>query len=45
MRIVVDDLSGPEVGSFLAAHLAQMHEITPADSVHALDLGACAPLV
>jgi putative acetyltransferase len=38
LRIVVDDLSGPEVAALLADHLASMHELTPAESVHALDL-------
>ena len=38
LRVVVDDLSGPEVAALLADHLAAMHEITPAESVHALDL-------
>lgn len=39
LRIVVDDLSGPEVAALLADHLSSMHELTPAGSVHALDLG------
>lgn len=38
MRIVVDDLSGPEIAAFLAEHVRQMREITPPESVHALDL-------
>lgn len=38
LRVVVDDLSGPEVAALLADHLASMHQLTPADSVHALDL-------
>jgi len=38
LRVVVDDLSGPDVAALLADHLAAMHEITPAESVHALDL-------
>jgi putative acetyltransferase len=36
----VDDLSGPDVAAFLQAHLDQMHELSPAESVHALDLAA-----
>ncbi|GIJ45184.1 N-acetyltransferase [Virgisporangium aliadipatigenens] len=38
MKILVDDLSGPEIAGFLEAHLAQMREITPLESKHALDL-------
>jgi putative acetyltransferase len=38
MRIVVDDLKGPEIAALLQAHLDAMHEHSPADSVHALDL-------
>jgi hypothetical protein len=40
LRIVVDDLSGPEVAALLADHLVSMHALTPAESVHALDLAA-----
>jgi putative acetyltransferase len=38
MKIVVDDLSGPEIAAFLAEHVQQMREITPLESKHALDL-------
>lgn len=38
LRVVVDDLSGPEVAALLADHLASMRQLTPAESVHALDL-------
>ena len=38
LRVVVDDLSGPEVAALLADHLSSMHELTPPGSVHALDL-------
>lgn len=38
MRIVVDDLSGPEISSFLADHLADMKNASPPESKHALDL-------
>ncbi|MCK7624974.1 GNAT family N-acetyltransferase [Streptomyces sp. RS10V-4] len=38
MHIVVDDLSGPEIAEFLAAHVAEMRQITPLESKHALDL-------
>lgn len=39
-RLVEDDLQGPEVAALLREHLASMHEHSPADSVHALDLTA-----
>ena len=46
MRIVEDDLSGPEVARLLAAHLAHMRSLSPPESVHALDLdGLRAPEV
>jgi len=35
-----DDLSGPEIANLLEEHLANMREITPPGSVHALDLKA-----
>lgn len=38
MRIVVDDLSGPQIAEFLAEHIRQMRSITPLESKHALDL-------
>jgi putative acetyltransferase len=38
MRIVVDDLSGPEIAEFLTEHLREMRSITPLESKHALDL-------
>lgn len=38
MRIDVDDLSGAEIAEFLADHLRYMREISPPESVHALDL-------
>jgi putative acetyltransferase len=38
MRIVVDDLSGPEIAAFLTEHVRQMHEITPIENAYALDL-------
>jgi len=40
LRIAVDDLSGPDVAAFLAEHLRQMYEVSPPESVHALDLDA-----
>ncbi len=38
MLIRRDDLTGPEVRELLEEHLRHMYEITPAKSVHALDL-------
>ncbi len=38
MNIRVDDLSGAEVQALLAAHLRGMHDHSPPESVHALDL-------
>ena len=38
MKIRVDDLSGPEIRALLEEHLAQMHAVSPPESVHALDL-------
>lgn len=38
MRIIVDDLSGPEIADFLAAHIEEMLSVTPLESKHALDL-------
>jgi putative acetyltransferase len=40
MKIVVDDLSGPEIAAFLAEHIAEMLSVTPPESKHALDLAA-----
>lgn len=40
MDIRVDDLSGPEVRQLLQEHLRHMHELSPPESVHALDLDA-----
>lgn len=40
LTIVVDDLRGPAIAALLREHLAHMHEVTPAQSVHALDLDA-----
>jgi putative acetyltransferase len=40
VRIVVDDLSGPEIVAFLDEHLTEMRTVTPPGSVHALDLDA-----
>ena len=38
MLIRLDDLSGPEIRALLEEHLRHMHEVSPAESVHALDL-------
>ena len=38
MKIVVDDLSGPQIAEFLDEHVQEMRSITPLESKHALDL-------
>ncbi|TQS28336.1 GNAT family N-acetyltransferase [Microbispora sp. KK1-11] len=38
MRIVEDDLSGPQIAEFLREHVREMRAITPLESKHALDL-------
>ena len=38
MRIQTDDLTGPAIHALLEEHLANMHELSPPESVHALDL-------
>jgi putative acetyltransferase len=38
VKIVVDDLSGPEIAAFLTEHVEEMRSITPLESKHALDL-------
>jgi putative acetyltransferase len=38
LRIEADDLSRPEVHALLREHLANMYELSPPESVHALDL-------
>ncbi len=38
--ITLDDLSGPEVAELLADHLREMHQHSPPESVHALELDA-----
>jgi putative acetyltransferase len=40
MDIRLDDLRGPEIRDLLAEHLRNMHELSPPESVHALDLEA-----
>lgn len=38
MQIKVDDLSGPQIRALLEEHLRHMASLSPADSMHALDL-------
>jgi putative acetyltransferase len=38
MRIEVDDLTRPAIHALLEEHLKSMHELSPPESVHALDL-------
>ncbi|MBC8088817.1 MAG: GNAT family N-acetyltransferase, partial [Phycisphaerae bacterium] len=38
MHIETDDLTRPEVLALLHEHLAHMHELSPPESVHALDV-------
>ncbi len=40
MQIREDDLTGKNIADLLREHLENMHEITPSESVHALDLEA-----
>jgi putative acetyltransferase len=40
MQILVDDLAGAEIRALLAEHLHNMHQLSPPESVHALDLAA-----
>jgi putative acetyltransferase len=38
MKIELDDLTRPEIHALLNEHLRNMYEVTPPESVHALDL-------
>jgi len=38
VKIVVDDLSGPEIARFLEEHVREMRSVSPPESKHALDL-------
>ena len=38
MRIEIDDLSRPEIHALLEEHMQSMYELSPPESVHALDL-------
>ncbi|MEP6997976.1 MAG: GNAT family N-acetyltransferase [Betaproteobacteria bacterium] len=40
MQIRLDDLAGAEIRALLAEHLHDMHQLSPPESVHALDLTA-----
>jgi putative acetyltransferase len=40
MLIRVDDLGGPEIRALLEEHLRNMYDLSPPESVHALDLTA-----
>ncbi len=40
IRITEDDLRGPEIAELLKVHLDAMHDHSPPESVHALDLDA-----
>ena len=40
MHIRLDDLAGPEIHALLEEHLRHMHDLSPPESVHALDLDA-----
>ncbi|MEL4282753.1 MULTISPECIES: GNAT family N-acetyltransferase [Shewanella] len=38
MKIILDDLKGPEIAALLTEHLEDMRATSPPESVHALDL-------
>ena len=38
MRIEIDDLTRPEIHALLNEHLQNMYELSPPESVHALDI-------
>jgi putative acetyltransferase len=40
MQVRLDDLSGVEVGNLLDEHLSSMAQLSPPESVHALDIDA-----
>jgi hypothetical protein len=40
VRVVVDDLTGPQIARFLEEHVREMLATTPPESKHALDLDA-----
>ena len=38
MTIRLDDLTGPDIAAFIKEHVAEMREVSPPESSHALDL-------
>lgn len=40
MKIIIDDLSGKEIASLLLEHMLEMHQNSPPESIHALDIDA-----
>jgi putative acetyltransferase len=40
MKILIDDLSSPEIAALLSLHLATMASVSPPESCHALNLDA-----
>jgi putative acetyltransferase len=40
LEIVIDNLAGPQIASFLQEHVQEMLSVTPVESKHALDLDA-----
>lgn len=40
MQIQLDDLTGPQIRALLEEHLRSMFEVSPPESVHALDIDA-----
>jgi putative acetyltransferase len=40
VRIVVDDLTGPEIEAFLHGHISEMRAMSPPGSTHALELNS-----
>ncbi len=38
LRIVVDDLTGPEIAALLEAHTAELRTLSPPESKHAFDI-------
>ncbi len=40
LKIVQDDLDGPEVAALLQEHVQDMHDISPQDSIHTLSIDA-----
>lgn len=44
MNIIIDDLSGADIKTLLLEHLQAMNEVSPPESVHALNIGRlCQP--